>query len=373
MSKELDKLIDKALKKFPKIAQEAKYAGQLKKIPLDSPQMSYMFGGGLAIGRMHRFRGPESSGKSTICNYLAGQLQRKLPGYVFPNDYSINENKKVVIYIDFERSFDIKHATENGMLCDSDHLIHLTPDTIEDASDVIEPLIKTDEIVAVIMDSDAAIATRASLTDPAGKANFGAKAKAASEFLCKYNILCANYDTTIFWISQERVNMTPMSHLPNCTGGEAPKYYASTVNRTTKTDVIKDADDTLGIAIRLRNYKNKTGGPPFRDANVKLYYKGGFNPDEEYIDFLIAFEIVKQKGAYFYVDGLEKSIQGRQKLQEWLNAHIDLYTEMKKKVDSMLSSTTVLDKNNQEVSESVDYTQDEITEDILKEQEDNEG
>jgi recombination protein RecA len=365
VSKELQKLVDKAVKKFPKIAQDTKYAGQLKKIPLDSPQMNFMFSGGLTIGRMHRFRGPESSGKSTICNYLCGQLQKKLPGYVFSSGYKINENKKVVIYIDFERTFDINHARENGLNCDPDYFIYLTPDTIEDASETIEDLIKSDEIAAIILDSDAAAACRTQMIDAVGKANFGAQAKTLGEFLRRYNILCANYDTTIFWISQERTNMTPMSHLPNTTGGEAPKFYASTVNRATKTDVIKTADDTIGIAIRLRNYKNKCG-LPFRDANVKLYYKGGFNPDEEYIDFLILLGIVKQKGAYFYIDGEEKSIQGRAKLQEWLFNHSERYEEMKVKVNETLANTNILDENKEEVEENIDISQEEIPADILE-------
>jgi hypothetical protein len=247
----------------------------------------------------------------------------------------------------------------------SDYFIHLLPDDIETANDVISELIKTDEICAVIFDSDAAAPTRTSNTDPAGKANFGAGAKAISEFLKKINILCANYNTTLFWVSQERVNMQPMSHLPNTTGGEAPKFYASVVNRVTKTDVIKDANGTIGIAIRVRNYKNKTG-IPFRDANMKLYYNGGFNSEEEYIDFLLLFEFIKQKGAYFYVPGEEKGLQGRDKLMAWLNGHPEDYEKMKAQVDVALTQEGVLDQDKNESTEDADLSSEEITEDILE-------
>jgi RecA/RadA recombinase len=201
--------------------------------------------------------------------------------------------------------------------------------------------------------------------------NFGAGAKALAEMLRKINILCANYNTTWFHISQERTNMQPMSHLPAVTGGEAPKFYASVVNRVTKTDVLKDANGTIGIAIRVRNYKNKAG-VPFRDANMKLYYSGGFQPDEEYIDFLIAFDIVKQKGAYFYVDGEPKSIQGRVKLQDWLNAHPDEYEAMKLKVDEMLVSENTLDVDNEAITEDtevggVDQINEDIDEEVISE------
>jgi len=362
MSK-LSKIVDQISKKQPKLFGDIENSAAVRKVKIDSPQLSYLFGGGLPIGRTIRFRGPESSGKSIISCYCAAQLQKKLPDFLGQPD------KNVVVYIDFERTFESRFASQVRIDTNKDKFIHLLPDDIETATDTLAELIRTDEIAAVIFDSDAAAPTRAMFTDPSGKANFGAGAKAIAEFLRKINILNANYNTTMFWISQERVNMQPMSHLPNVTGGEAPKFYSSVVNRVTKTDVIKSATDTLGIAIRVRNYKNKTG-VPFRDANMKLYYNGGFNPDEEYIDFLIAFDIVKQKGAYFYVPGVDKSIQGRVKLQDWLNEHTSEYEEMKLKVDEMLVSENILDANNVAEEEGTTFGTesigDEISEDLLE-------
>jgi len=359
---ELQKKINAILKKAPTAIQDVNTIGILRKIPLDSPQLSYMFGGGLTIGRMHRFRGPESSGKSTICNYLAGQLQKKLPAFLN------KPNKKVIVYCDFERTFDKHHATENGLNCEKDYFVYLTPDDIETASDVLSELIKTDELAGIILDSDAAAPSRAQNVDPAGKASFGGSAKALAEMIRKINILDANYSTTLLWISQERVNMQPMSHLPAVTGGEAPKFYASTVNRITKKDVIKEGDETTGITIRVRNYKNKTG-VPFRDANMNLYYRDSFRPDEEYIDFLIAFDIIKQSGAFFSIPGEEKKVQGRVKVQEWLNAHQKEYTKMKQQVDEMLVRENILDANRELISEDIDPSATEISEDIMNDDE----
>ena len=359
---ELQKKINAILKKSPTAIQDVNTIGILRKIPLDSPQLSYMFGGGLTIGRMHRFRGPESTGKSTICNYLAGQLQKKLP------DFLGKPKKQVVVYCDFERTFDKKHATENGLNCDPEYFVYLTPDDIETASDVLSELIKTDELCAIILDSDAAAPSRAQNVDPAGKASFGGSAKALAEMIRKLNILDSNYSTTLLWVSQERVNMQPMSHLPGVTGGEAPKFYASTVNRVTKTDVIKEKDETTGIRIRVRNYKNKTG-IPFRDANMNLYYRDSFRPNEEYIDFLLALNFIEQKGAFFKVPGEEKSIQGRVKLQDWLDAHQKEYTEMKKQVDEALTKNTVLDADKEMITEDYDPSAAEISEDIMEDEE----
>jgi len=367
MPSKLDNLISSIQKKQPKLFGDVENSAKIKKVKIDSPQLSYLFGGGTPIGRMIRFRGPESSGKSIMCCYCAAQLQKRLPEYL-----NMPEKDKV-IYIDFERTFEARFASQVGIDTNPKKFIHLLPDDIETASDALAELIRSDEIAAIIFDSDAAAPTRAMFTDPSGKANFGAGAKAIAEFLRKVNILNANYNTTLFWVSQERVNMQPMSHLPSVTGGEAPKFYASVVNRVTKTDVLKDADGTIGISIRCRNYKNKTG-VPFRDANMNLYYNGGFKPDEEYIDFLVNFEIIKQKGAYFYIDGVEKSIQGRAKLQDWLNDHNQEYEAMKLKVDDMLVNENILDANNEAVGEgeNENYSEtinEEISDDILNDDE----
>jgi recombination protein RecA len=368
MTDALKKLVNGAVKRSPHIIQDVKQAGILQKIPCDSPQLNYMLSGGITIGRIHRFRGPESSGKSTICNYLCGQLQRKLSSSGL---YGVSSEQRMVVYVDWEHSFDMIHAIENGLLCDEDHFIYMTPDSVEDFTDEIIPMIKTNEIAGIIFDSDAAAATRATWTDPSGKASFGGLAKSLGESIRKINATGANYKTTTFWISQERVNMKPMSHLPEVTGGEAPKYYASTVNRVQKMDSIKDGNETAGIQIRIRNYKNKCG-IPFRDANINLYYKGGFNPNEEYLQFIVDLGIFKQGGAWFTNEEFGVKLNGRDKVQNWLNDHPEEYNKMKTQVDEMLTKSTDLDKDNQELHEDLDIEKlkeesgnDEISDELL--------
>ena len=365
MASALDKVVTSLAKKNGKLFGDIVTSATTRKVKIDSPQLSFLFGGGIPIGRMIRFRGPESSGKSIISSYCAAQLQKKVGPFLGV------ENKDVIVYVDFERTFEAKFASQVGVDTSPDKFIHLLPDDIESAADALTELIKTDQIAAIIYDSDAAAPTRAMFTDAAGKANFGANAKANAELLRKVNILCANYHTTLFWISQERVSMQLMARLPSVTGGEAPKFYASVVNRVTKTDVLKSANDTIGISIRVRNYKNKAG-IPMRDANMNLYYDGGFKPDEEYIDFLVAFDIIKQKGAYFYIEGEAKSIQGRVKLQEWLNEHPSEYEAMKLKVDEMLVSENILDAGKEIVNENDEHPEssvidEDISDDVLQE------
>ena len=147
--------------------------------------------------------------------------------------------------------------------------------------------------------------------------------------------------------------------LSHNTGGEAPQYYSSIICRITKIDDIKDANGVIGIEMRVRNMKNKCS-IPFREANMKLYFNGGFNSDEEYVDFLLSLGFMVQKGAYFQFDydGEHFSLQGRQKLMDWLTAHQDVYDKWKKEIKAKLSGyVEELDKDN--------YATDEFTGEAL--------
>ena len=75
-----------------------------------------------------------------------------------------------------------------------------------------------------------------------------------------------------------------MSHLPSSTGGTAVPFYASIICRITKSDDIKDSNGVIGIEMRVRNMKNKCS-IPFRDANMHLYFNGGFDSNSEYFYF----------------------------------------------------------------------------------------
>lgn len=340
MTPELKKVLGAALKKSPNIVRDLKTYETIKRIPLDSPQMTYMFSGGLPIGRIHNFFGMESGGKSTVATYLCSQLQKRMP-----------ETQRTILYLDFERSFDKAFAENIGLDCSDELFIYATPDSIEDAVDLSCDLIKTGSLAGIVLDSDAASPTKTQMVDQFGRATFGGSAKGLSEGLRKMNILCSNYGVTLFTISQERANMQPLSHAAAVTGGFASKYYPSTRNKITKTGVIKEGNETIGISIRVRNFKNKAG-IPFRDSNMNLYFGNGtngikgFDSDSEYIQFFFDLKLIEQRGAYFKSEEHGFNLNGRAKVLEWMEAHPEPYAELKAKVTDLLSGATILDANN---------------------------
>ena len=342
MSKAFDKLIE-SVKKQSALKIGDGTQPSILWADVESPYVAFILGGGIPIGRMLRFRGPASAGKSALCNYLAAALQRECPRLTG------NPDKNKIILVDFERTFESRFAKTIGVQTDGEHFIHLRPECIEEAAEILDPLVRTGEVAGIIWDSDGASPTRTQMNDEFGHATFGGSARATSEFLKKFNILCSDNQTTLLWVSQERVNMKPMARLPVATGGEAPNFYTSITNRITKVDDIKDGTGIVGIEMRVKNMKNKCS-VPFREIpSLKLYFDGGFNSDEEYIYFFIELGYIQQKGAYFQFDyeGEHFSLQGRQKLMDWLYSHADTYSKWKQEVKQKLThSVEELDQNN---------------------------
>lgn len=217
------KALANSQKKVAKAIRDPKTAGTIKYVKTSSPRLNgtYGSGKGIAIGRIHRLMGPESGGKTAICTFVQKEFQQKL-------DVQHPElgKKPISIWIDFE-GFDNAHATEMGLDTTSvfdgfddkgnpiwnkdGRFLLVQPDSIEDAGVAIEELVRSGEVGSIVFDSESLATTRTIQENEMGKATFGGKAKMLGEFLTKFNILCRNYDTTMFIISQERANMA-MSH-----------------------------------------------------------------------------------------------------------------------------------------------------------------
>lgn len=361
--KDLKKVKEAALKNYERGIVKADVNTLVHTITFDSPQLTYMFGG-FRYDRIHQNFGPESSGKSSLYTYIASQLQLKVPQdieetakrfeaegeTVKASNFRKNFTDKYhVVYLDFEGTFDPVYAERIGLNCDEDHLTLIQPNTIEDGFNIAEEMVKTGSICCVILDSDAAATTDLDNKSEYGQTGFnGAKdAAVLSMAYKKFNVLARNYLTPLLVVSQERDNMNVMSHLPSQTGGKAIRFYATTRNRITKLDTIKNANgEDSGIQIRVRNYKNK-GGIPWRDAEMNLYFEHGFDSDNEYFDFLVKFNIINKAGGWFDAPGIGMpKMQGAAKVKEWLIANPDIYNELKKQVNDKLVRNNELDNDN---------------------------
>ena len=96
--------------------------------------------GGLPKGRIMEIYGPESSGKTTLALHAVAQAQA-MGG--------------LCAYIDAEHALDIKYAKNIGV--DPNNLLISQPDFGEQALEIAESLIRSEQVAIVVVDSVAAL------------------------------------------------------------------------------------------------------------------------------------------------------------------------------------------------------------------------
>ena len=366
---DFDKILDGLEKQFGEgnIFNGEDAALKDKTIQFDAPRLTWAYGGAFKLNAIHRFNGKESGGKTTLCTYIAGQCQ--LAKFKEHGDWTYSH----VVILDNERSFDVKHAENLGLkLIDPDtgkSLVHVVRNLYVDDQEVAyEKMVISGRVCCCIYDSDAAGIDKTSFGEigntEMSKANFGSGAKANGMVIKRMNYFVDKYNTPVLWISQERANQNMMSHLPSVTGGEAVNFYPSTRFRVTPKDQITRNGEIVGITMKIKNYKNKTG-QPFRECLLDLYFKdgpdfkAGIDGEGQYIDMLIELDIIKQHGAWYYMneDNPDKLIkmQGRAGIQEYFKEHPDEYKDAKKMVDDVMSGISALDANTVQVDEEVEF------------------
>ena len=115
-----------------------------------------------------------------------------------------------------------------------------------------------------------------------------------------------------------------------------------------------DGGDPIGNVVKVKNIKNKVGVPK-RAAELNLIYNSGFNPDEEYLDFIIDLGIVKKSGAWFSNEDWKLKCQGRDNLLDYLLDNKPIFESVKQVVQESFTKRTVLDHATiNEVDEEAD-------------------
>ena len=115
--------------------------------------------GGLPRGRICEIFGPESSGKTTFCLSVISEAQRQGGNAVF---------------IDVEHALDPRYAKVVGV--DLDSLMVAQPESGEDALNITETLIRSGAIDVIVVDSVAALVSKAELDGQIGDVKDGHKA-----------------------------------------------------------------------------------------------------------------------------------------------------------------------------------------------------
>ncbi len=270
--------------------------------------------GGLPKGRIIEVYGAESSGKTTLCLHAVAEAQ-KAGG--------------MAAFIDVEHALDPVYAKKLGV--DIDNLLVSQPDTGEQALEIIETLVRSGALDIVVLDSVAAMATKAEIDGEMGDAHVGVQARLMSQAMRKLTAAISKTNCTAIFINQIREKIGVLYGNPETTpGGRALKFYASVRIDVRKGEPIKDGSEVIGSRVKCKVVKNKVA-PPFKTAEFDMLFGEGISKLGEIIDCATEFDIIKKSGSWFSYDDM-KIGQGRDKVKDFLKENPDVCNEIETKV-----------------------------------------
>lgn len=323
---------------------------RVERIPVDSPNISYLLGGGIPVSRIIELLGFESSGKTSLSTYLAAQVQRAELKRVNSEGKQVTRNG-VVAFIDAEHAFDPEYAETFGF--DLERALITQPDSGEQALDILQEYIASNEVDLVIVDSVAALIPQAELEGNMGDQQMGLQARLMSKAMRKITGILGKSKCSVIFINQYRSSIGPFASGKVPTGGNSLKFYASIRVESKRVDFLSQgADNFYGIRIALKCIKNKTA-PPMRNKEIDIYFDSGVQSEGEYIDYAVQFGFIDKGGAGWYKLGEDTKIQGRQNLIDYYLEHSETFEEIKRKVNIILSGGKVEEEPEPEIEEEV--------------------
>ena len=272
--------------------------------------------GGLPKGRVIEVYGPESSGKTTLTLHIIAEAQ-KVGG--------------TCAFIDAEHALDPGYAKKLGV--NIDELLISQPDTGEQALEISDTLVKSEGIDLLVIDSVAALVTRAELEGEMGDSLPGLQARLMSQALRKLTSSISKTNTMVVFINQLRMKIGVMFGSPEVTtGGNALKFYSSVRLDIRRIGAIKDKDNIIGNQTRVKVVKNKMA-PPFKMVEFDIMYGEGISKIGEIIDLGVQADIIDKSGAWYsYKD--EKIGQGRENTKQFLKDNPELLNEIESRIRS---------------------------------------
>ena len=266
-------------------------------IPTGSMTLDLALGiGGVPRGRIIEIYGPESSGKTTVALHIIAEAQ-KMGGEV--------------AFIDVEHALDPVYAKNLGV--DIDSMLVSQPDSGEQALEIAEALTRSGAIDCIVIDSVAAMVTKAEIDGEMGDTHVGQLARLMSQAMKKLTGVIGKSNTTAVFINQVREKIGVM-------------YGTEVIGNRTRCKVVK----------------NKVA-PPFKECEFDIMYGKGISRVGEVLDMAVDFGVVKKGGAW-YSYGDMKIGQGRDNSKDFLLAHPDIMKEIEDKLMEQLDADRMTEK-----------------------------
>jgi recombination protein RecA len=336
-----DKNIDLALSAITKQFGDGSIMrlGDAKKMTVEtlstgSLAIDLVLGGGLPRGRIIEIYGPESSGKTTFCLSVIAESQRR---------------GGLAAFIDVEHALDPKYARVVGV--NLDDLLVSQPDSGEDALNITETLIRSNAIDVIIIDSVAALISKAELDGQMGDATVGSQARLMSQAMRRLTAVVSKTKCICIFTNQIREKIGVMFGSPETTpGGRALKFFSSIRLDIRRKDQIKTPDGkVIGNRTKIKVVKNKVA-PPFTECEFDIMYDEGISHLASVLDLGIEHKILEKKGSWIAYQG-ELIGQGRDAAKQTLKEKPELVDKITKAV---LEKVTVVGGASLTASDAVE-------------------
>ena len=270
--------------------------------------------GGLPKGRIIEIYGPESSGKTTPALHVIAEEQKK---------------GGICAFVDAEHALDPSYARKLGV--DVDEMLISQPDAGEQALEITDTLVRSGAVNMVVVDSVAALTPKSELEGDMGDSSVGVQARLMSQAMRKLTGSISRSNCMVIFINQIRMKIGVMFGSPETTtGGHALKFYSSVRLDIRRIGSIKDRDEVVGNATRVKVVKNKVA-PPFKQVEFDIMYGEGISKTGELLDLGVAAGVVEKSGAW-YSYGDERIGQGRENARRFLKENTSVALEIEDKI-----------------------------------------
>jgi len=291
--------------------------------------------GGVPRGRITEIYGPESSGKTTLCQHIIAECQ-KMGG--------------VAAFVDVEHALDPAYAAKCGV--NVDDLYISQPDTGEQGLEITEALVRSGAVDVIVVDSVAALVPQAEIEGDMGDAHMGLQARLMSQALRKLTGAVKRSNAALIFTNQLRMKIGVLFGNPETTsGGNALKFYAAVRMDMRPMESLKQRGDVIGKRVRVRVKKNKVA-PPFRVAEFDIMFDRGISKEGSLVDVGVDSGIIDKRGS-FYSYGDMRLGQGRENTKQFLSENPEVATQIEADVRGVLkvAPTTSADSEEAEQEE----------------------
>ena len=274
--------------------------------------------GGVPRGRIVEIYGPESSGKTTLALHIIAEAQK---------------DKGMCVFIDAEHALDPVYAEHLGIQMDKLYISQ--PDSGEQALEIAEALVRSGAIDVIVIDSVAAMTTKAEIDGEMGDSHVGMLARLMSQAMRKLTSVISKSNCVAVFINQIREKIGVMYGNPETTpGGRALKFYASIRMEVRKGEPIKEGTEIIGARTKVKVVKNKVA-PPFKSCEFDIIYGKGISRSAEVLDMAIELDIINKSGSWFSYEG-NKLGQGRENVKEVLLGNAEMMKEIEEKITAKI-------------------------------------